>query len=454
MYNKIVNPITNRSVNITSRLGKNILKNYLNFINKLGGASAEASKPVGYGKTAPSGSTCGLCGDPVTEQIWYSADLAGYEMYPWICKDCATDPEFGIDASGNKARKCNIAYNSTGKIDIKNITGKTKQQRDLIPASFTQSIEKYKYANERKKTNCGAAFLIEQQKNQGCSRYAVDTFKGKKFMLDYSRNFKNKFIRNYTNKDLLTEFVTYIENNNSKYGMRDFYIDYYRIAVDNDNINNIIIDNLIRSVHDFTDSGTTNDKNFWNCQYINVDYEKNETKRQSKCISDDNCEFSDRSKNCNLKGTDADDYWADKISVYSDILHMILSIKDIDNTNGKVIFNAIKKWTSSDKHDPNIMDIYLINLVKPEEGDCVEVSTDGKVAHAMVIKKDICEGNVIWLLLDSLAGGKQYDISDGKGQINVDAIESLTLGKDKTSVGIAGYGNTDSQQVTIKSLNY
>ena len=58
------------------------------------------------------------------------------------------------------------------------------------------------------------------------------------------------------------------------------------------------------------------------------------------------------------------------------------------------------------------------------------------------------------ILLDSLGGGKQYDISDGKGQINVDAIETLTLGEDKTSVGIAGYGNTDSPQVTIKSLKH
>ena len=453
MYNVIVNPITNRRVNITSRLGKNILKNYLNFINKLGGASA--SKPVGYGETAPSGSTCGICTDTeVTEQIWYSNDLENYGMYPWICKDCVTDEAFGIDEYGNKARECDIVYNSTGKNDIKNFIGKTKRERDLIPPNFTQSIKKYEYDDEREDSDCGAGFLIEQDNNQGCSRYAVDTFKGKKFMLDYSRNFKNKFIRNYTNKDLLNKFVYYIEKNNSKYGMRDFYIDYYNIG-DADNINNAIIDNLIKSVQEFTGSGTTNDKNFWKCQYINVDYETNLETRQSKCISNDNCEFSDRTKNCNLKGVSADDYWADNIANKLDILYMILIIKDIDNTNGKVIFNPIKEWSSQNKLDPNITEIYLQNVVKPDEGDCVKDDADwGDLGHAIVIKKNVCAGNVVWLLLDSLAGGKQYDISDGKGQINVNAIETLTRGEDQPAIGIAGYGNTDIQQVTIKSLKY
>ena len=36
MYNKIVNPKTNRKVFINSKLGKNIILNYINF-NKLGG---------------------------------------------------------------------------------------------------------------------------------------------------------------------------------------------------------------------------------------------------------------------------------------------------------------------------------------------------------------------------------------------------------------------------------
>jgi len=39
MYNSIINPITNRKVNIDGPLGRSILKNYLNYLQKGGSVS-------------------------------------------------------------------------------------------------------------------------------------------------------------------------------------------------------------------------------------------------------------------------------------------------------------------------------------------------------------------------------------------------------------------------------
>ena len=46
MYTKIINPLTNRKVNITSKLGKKILKKYLFTLNYTGGAHNQAIPPV------------------------------------------------------------------------------------------------------------------------------------------------------------------------------------------------------------------------------------------------------------------------------------------------------------------------------------------------------------------------------------------------------------------------
>ena len=54
MYNKIVNPLTNRKINIHSRLGQNIIKNYIEYMNGGSGKGKGKGKGKGHGSTQTS----------------------------------------------------------------------------------------------------------------------------------------------------------------------------------------------------------------------------------------------------------------------------------------------------------------------------------------------------------------------------------------------------------------
>jgi len=216
----------------------------------------------------------------------------------------------------------------------------------------------------------------------------------------------------------------------------------------------IIVNQLIIAVQNFTNLGTEEDRNFWRCQNINVDNERNPEKRRLKCMENDKCFFNEKINNCNLRGMGPDDFWADTITDNFAILYMVLIIKEVDNTTGNVIFNPIIEWNSQKPENPNIYQIYLRDAAKPDIKDCIKdpPADRSDIGHAMILKKNICGDEIRWMLLDSMAGGRQYDISRENGELDIEAVNTLAIKSDGLVSGIAGFGNIDLVKVNIPSL--